>query len=279
LKKSELIINPNGSVYHLNLTNGELATRIITVGDPDRVSAVTRHFDEIYLTRSSREFTTVTGRLGKTDLSVVSTGIGTDNIDVVLNELQLVNSIDLRSREPLKNPPQLQVVRLGTSGAIQKDIPIDSLVISESALGFDGLLGFYQQDFEQPDLGLKDLPRPFWVHASQSLLDRFASVTPHRGVTVTAAGFYAPQGRSLLAPASYPNLMEHFSALSLNGQRLTNLEMETAGIYGLGSILGMHTLSISAILANRITGAFSTQAQKTVDGMIEKALACFSAPR
>jgi uridine phosphorylase len=279
LNNSELILNEDQSIYHLKLKNGELASRVITVGDPERVSAVSQHFDEIYLTKRSREFVTVTGRVGTTDLSVISTGIGTDNIDIVFNELFLVNAYDLATRTLLANPPTLQVLRLGTSGAIQKDVSIDSLLISQSALGFDGLLPFYKNDFAQPDLGLEKLPRPFWVPASASMLKQFRALTPHQGITVTAAGFYAPQGRKIAAPPTYGDFIERLAAVRLEGQRLTNLEMETAGIYGLGKLLGMETLSISAILANRISGAFSKKPQQIVETMIAEALEIFSAPR
>lgn len=279
MNNSELILNEDQSIYHLKLKNGELASRVITVGDPERVSAVSQHFDEIYLTKRSREFVTVTGRVGTTDLSVISTGIGTDNIDIVFNELFLVNAYDLATRTLLANPPTLQVLRLGTSGAIQKDVSIDSLLISQSALGFDGLLPFYKNDFAQPDLGLEKLPRPFWVPASASMLKQFRALTPHQGITVTAAGFYAPQGRKIAAPPTYGDFIERLAAVRLEGQRLTNLEMETAGIYGLGKLLGMETLSISAILANRISGAFSKKPQQIVETMIAEALEIFSAPR
>jgi uridine phosphorylase len=279
LKNSELITNQDHSIYHLKLKNAEIAPRIITVGDPDRVEVVARNFDHIRLSRKSREFYTVTGRIGNMELTVISTGIGTDNIDIVLNELALVNGLNLESGEPLNNPLQLQILRLGTSGAIQADVPLDSILLSASALSFDGLLAFYAQDFEQPSADLPGLPQPYLTHPSAHMMNQFTALTPYQGITVTAAGFYAPQGRNILTTPLYPDFIQRLSALRIKEQRLTNLEMETAGIYGLGALLGMETLSISAILANRLTGEFSKKPQQTIEKMIAGALEIFSVPR
>lgn len=271
--KSELILNEDGSIYHLKLRNGELAQKVITVGDPERVQEVVKHFDAIYLRRANREFVTVTGRIGSTEISVVSTGIGTDNIDVVFNELQLVHAIDLGSRRSFDPSPRpLQIVRLGTSGTLQSDVPVNSLLISKAALSFDGLLHFYENNFARPDFGLKDIPKPFLTFADKELFQRFLPVADFEGCTVTAAGFYAPQGRNLLAPPKHLNFLQRVSQVSVEGIRVANLEMETAGIYGLGTLLGMKTLSISAILANRITGEFSTCAHQTIEKLITSAL-------
>lgn len=273
LSKSELILNDDGSIYHLKLRNGELASKIITVGDPQRVEEVAKHFDAIELRKTNREFVTVSGRIGAESVSVISTGIGTDNIDVVFNELQLVHAVNLQKRERINPSPEpLQIVRLGTSGTLQNDIPIDSLLISRAALSFDGLLHFYANEFPRPDVGLDSMPRPFLTHADKALFEQFSSVADFEGCTLTAAGFYAPQGRNLLAPPQHLNFLERVSKKPVDGMRVTNLEMETAGIYGLGSLLGMKTLSISAILANRITGAFSPNPQKTVEKLIVRAL-------
>lgn len=273
LSKSELILNEDASIYHLKLQNGELASKIITVGDPQRVEEVVKHFDAVELRRTNREFVTVSGRIGSESVSVVSTGIGTDNIDVVFNELQLVHAVNLPLREWIKPAPApLQIVRLGTSGTLQSDIPVDSLLISRAALSFDGLLHFYENEFSRPDLGLDSMPRPFLTHADKALFEQFSSVADFEGCTLTAAGFYAPQGRNLVAPPRHLNFLEQVSKNPVEGMRVTNLEMETAGIYGLGALLGMKTVSISAILANRITGEFSRSPQKTIEKLIVRAL-------
>lgn len=276
---SELILNADHSVYHLHLCNGEVAPWVISVGDPGRVDLVRSYLDAVELERRHREFYTVTGRLGQQRLTVISTGIGTDNIDVVLNELQLVQAYDLEKREALATSEPLRLIRLGTSGALQADVPMDSLWMSEEALSLDGLLPFYAHDFPVVDLGLPGLPPAYRVAPSGELRNHFAQRVDGGGLTLTAAGFYAPQGRNLLVPPRHTDWLWQVAQREVEGRRPSNLEMETAGIYGLGGLLGMHTLSISAILANRFTGHFSKNPEKSIRRLVEAGLAGISALR
>lgn len=279
MKNSELITNPDGSIYHLALHPGELAQTIITVGDQDRVAEVSKYFDSIQLKRHNREFVTHTGTLAGERLSVISTGIGTDNIDIVFNEVHCLFNKDLKTGEKLEHRA-LNFIRLGTSGTVRNDIEIDSILASEAALGFDGLLHFYDNNLsevefdllldQKPELG--QLPRPYFVKGDPKLLSHFKEVYDHRGVTITAPGFYAPQGRSVNAETKVKNFVNTLGQMSINGLPITNLEMETAGIYGLSELFGHKAISISAILANRISGDFSSHPSKVVERMIKQAL-------
>lgn len=278
MQSSEIILNPDRSIYHLHLKNGELAPKVITVGDPDRIDWVLPHFDHLYFHKRHREFAAATGRIGEEELSVVSTGIGTDNIDIVLNELHLVRHWDFEKAQPLPASPSLQILRLGTSGALQPDIPVDSFLRSEQALGFDGLLYFYEHDFPYLDLGFPALPQPYLVSADPTLNQRYAeSALFPGGLTLTANGFYGPQGRSATIAPRYPQFLDQLAQRSVGQRAITNLEMETAGIYGLGALLGMQCLSLSVILANRSTGVFSAQAEKSTRHLISEALRIFLA--
>lgn len=280
MQASEIIVNPDQSIYHLKLKNGEVPSKVITVGDPDRVSLVAQHLDEIYWARQNREFHSVSGRIGKEDLLIISTGIGTDNIDIVLNELQLAYAWDLENRQPFSLvPPALQVIRLGTSGALIPEISIDSILISKAALGFDGLMYFYENSFDFPDLGLNDFPRPYLAEADSQLLKVFSAIADAEGTTVTANGFYGPQGRSIISAPKNKNFLDHLASMQIKTGRITNLEMETAGIYALGSLLNMQCISLSAILANRLLGTFSKQPEQTMNRLIVSALELLSAPR
>lgn len=279
MNKSELICNPDGSIYHLALLPGELASTIITVGDQDRVAEISKFFDSIELKRSNREFVTHTGRLGGKRISVISTGIGTDNIDIVLNEIQCLFNRDLKTGEALKHST-LQFIRLGTSGTVRSGIEVDSILASEAALGYDGLLHFYKNEFSELEVNeilekhpeLKALPKPYFAMADSGLLNHFKSVYETQGVTITAPGFYAPQGRSVNSPTKVDNFVNTLGKLEIKGIPITNLEMETAGIYGLSNLFGHRAISISAILANRITGEFSSNPSKVVERMIKNAL-------
>jgi len=283
IAESELIINSRGAIYHLDLRPEELASTIFTVGDPDRVSAVSKHFDSIEHKAQHREFVSHTGYIGKKRVTVVSTGIGTDNIDIVLNELDALANIDLATRTVKPQPVSLTIIRMGTSGALQKDIPVDSFVASTHGLGIDNLLNFYRHDDNEEDNALLQsfttqtqlhhrLAHPYISGASPSLLRHFVEGF-HQGITVTCPGFYGPQGRVLRLGLSQPELIDRLTGFSYGPHRITNFEMETAGIYGLSRLLGHHSLSLSAIVANRISRTFSPDGNAVVEKLILKTLA------
>jgi len=279
---SELILNADQGIYHLNLVPEDISDTIITVGDPDRVAEVSSYFDSIELKKGKREFVTHTGVKKGKRLTVISTGIGTDNIDIVLNELDALVNIDFKSRSVKKELTKLDIIRIGTSGAIQADIPIDSFLISEYALGLDALLSSYdrtsfeQSDFEQAFLNQvewsSEKPTPYSVECSRSLLALFFENRIRLGTTVTASGFYGPQFRTLRLKKSNQTTLRNLTDFSYRNRRLTNLEMETAGIYGLSKLLGHRAISLNAILANRITGDFSNNPRRTVAELIEYTL-------
>lgn len=279
---SELIINSRGAIYHLDLLPDELAHTVITVGDPDRVSAVSKYFDEIVYKNQHREFVTHTGRIGKKNISVVSTGIGTDNIDIVLNELDALVNIDLHSRTIKDMLTSLQIIRIGTAGALQADIPVDSFVASSHGIGIDNLLHFYRYDNNEEEKQLlqsfitqtqlhDNIAIPYVNSASVNLLKNFAR-DYYNGVTVTCPGFYGPQGRILRLGISHPGFIDRLTDFSFGQHRICNFEMETAGIYGLGKILGHQCLSLSAIVANRVNKTFSEDSTAAVDSLINKTL-------
>ncbi len=280
---TELIINPDGSIYHLCLKPHQIADTVITVGDPDRVAEVSKHFDKIEHIVTHREFVTHTGYLKNKRLSVISTGIGTDNIDIVLNELDALVNIDFRTRTLKEKLTSLQIIRIGTSGALQKDIAVDTLVISEFALAIDGLMCFY--DFKiskKENKTLSDLqdyarrsdlnfPLPIQIFEGSERL--IATINSDKiftsGITATCTGFYAPQGRTLRAMSQnidYLNKLSEFR--TSDNLRITNLEMETSGIYGLSKVLGHQAVSCNAILANRMTGEFSANPNAVVENLI-----------
>lgn len=266
-------------MYHLHLLPEDIAPTIITVGDPDRVSEVSKHFDKIELKKGHREFVTHTGVYQETRLTVISTGIGTDNVDIVLHELDALVNIDLKSRVVKDHQTALRFIRLGTSGALQSDIDLGTWLISSSAFGYDDLLHFYggtstdQAEAKRLQNHLEGLPLPYHTLASNSLLQTFSKSEYKFGHTLTMPGFYAPQGRALRLKNPTSERFHKFADFNLkDGSRLTNLEMETAGIYGLSDILGHDALSISALLANRMNGEFHPNPQKVVDEMIEHSL-------
>lgn len=278
IKESELILNPDGSVYHLSLRPENISDTIITVGDPDRVDDVTSHFDHIEFEIQKREFYTKTGTYKGKRITVISTGIGTDNIDIVLNELDALCNIDLEKREIKKQVKSLNIIRIGTSGAIQPDIPVDSFLISQMAVGLDSLLHFYQSDSIQilkmaqalkSHLQLQDLqPLPYVVAGNTSLINHFRSNQTFLGITATNVGFYGPQGRTLRLGLRDNFLNDKLSNFKYQGKRITNLEMETSGIYGLSLLLGHRAISMNAIIANRNNGRFSQTPKQTVDKLI-----------
>lgn len=278
IKDSELILNPDGSVYHLNLRPEHLANTIITVGDPDRVTNVTKHFDTIEFETRKREFHTQTGTYKGKRITVISTGIGTDNIDIVFNELDALVNIDLETREIKKELTALTIVRVGTSGSIQKEIPVDSIVISEMAAGFDSLLHFYDSEaFQNKDISnalmehtnwYKAKSDPYVVNCDPGLLKQLSSSKTVAGFTATNVGFYGPQGRVLRLALQDNDLNDKLANFNFNGKTITNLEMETAGIYGISKLLGHKALSMNAIIANRASGKFSENPNKIVEELI-----------
>ena len=283
LAPSELILNKDQSIYHLHLKPENLADLIITVGDPERVSEVTKHFDTIEFSTQKREFKTETGSYTGKRISVISTGIGTDNIDIVLNELDALVNIDFKTREIKPEKKSLKIIRLGTSGAIQPEIPVDSILLSERAVGFDSLLHFYQsapvrdtvfeQAFEDHLKLNRQSSTPYCVKADSELFNHFYKPDYFKGTTVTNVGFYGPQGRKLRLKTADSSLNHKLQSFHFKNERIMNLEMETSGIYGLSALLGHQALSINAILANRATGSFSKDPSEVVERMITEALA------
>ncbi len=280
LLDSELILNPDGSVYHLHLRPENIADTIITVGDPDRVGEVSKHFDVLEFSTAKREFVTHTGRIGSKRLTVISTGIGTDNIDIVLNELDALVNIDLQTRTLKDTTKSLDIVRIGTSGGLQAELGVDSMLVSELAVGFDGLMNFYDTGATYKPMiqGLmrhlasdEKIVRPYLAPASEKLLEKFDN-RYHRGITVTCTGFYGPQGRQLRLKPAIDDFIGKLQRFEFEGRRLTNFEMETAGIYGMGQALGHHCCSVNLIIANRATGQFSPDYQKATQRMIAQTL-------
>jgi uridine phosphorylase len=281
--ESELILTPNGQVYHLNIRPEELANTIITVGDPDRVAVVSKHFDAIEFKTQHREFVTHTGRIGKKRITVLSSGIGPDNIDIVMNELDACVNVDFNLRTIKPNHTALDIVRFGTSGSLQADIPVDSLVASSHGIGLDNVMHYYQWANTQFETELTDAfikhtalehknIVPYAVQGSANLLHHFTEGY-HHGITVTCPGFYAPQGRVVRAGLQFPELVNQLSSFKYEQLRITNFEMETSAIFGLGRVFGHHCLALNTIVANRITKTFTKDGGKSVEKMIEKSLA------
>ncbi len=282
LAASEFILNKDGSIYHLNLLPENIADTIIVVGDPERVEKVTRYFDHVEIVVRKREFHTQTGTYKGKRITVLSTGIGTDNIDIVLNELDALVNIDFKTRQIKEKLTSLDIVRIGTSGSIQPEIPLDSFVISKLAVGFDSLLHFYQsqevqlQDFNEAlEKHLQLSPKkskPYVVSCDDDLAEKLSSETIFEGFTGTNVGFYAPQGRVLRLGLQDSGLRERIGSFQYKGKKITNLEMETAAIYGLSKLCGHRAVSMNAIIANRATGEFTSNPTKTVDGLIQYTL-------
>ncbi|WP_166381737.1 nucleoside phosphorylase [Polaribacter sp. 11A2H] len=282
IKQSELILNPDGSIYHLNLRPEHIAKNIIFVGDQDRVDKISKHFDSIEFTTQKREFKTTTGTYKNKQFTVISTGIGPDNIDIVLNELDALVNIDLKTRKPKENLTSLNIVRIGTSGSLHDDIPVDSFVIGSHGLDLNGLLHSYQIDaISNPEIEDAFVKHTNWsakksypivIENSKELEDRLKSDKTHQGITATAGGFYGPQGRILRLAIQDNELNHKIDSFSFNQHRITNLEMETSAIYGLSKLLGHKACSINAIIANRANGSFSENPGKVVADLIEYTL-------
>lgn len=278
---SELIINTDGSIYHLHLKPENLASTVFTVGDPDRVSLVSRHFDKIDFKTQKREFVTHTGWKNGKHLTVMSTGMGTDNIEILMTELDALVNVNLETRELKEERTSLQIIRLGTSGSMQKDLPVGSLLASEIGIGLDTLMAFYPQlsgDQSLAEAVRKELDlgfSPYQTSSSSRLLEQTKGEFL-QGITLTCPGFYGPQGREVRLKPRLDSMIERLSSLDVQGKRLTNFEMETAGYYALGELLGHQMLSLNAIVANRVVGEFDKNAEKTVANLIEQALEIFT---
>ena len=279
---SELIINNRGAIYHVNCRPEEIATTIITVGDPDRVKEVSKFFDRIEFKNQHREFVTHTGFIGAKRLSVTSTGIGPDNIDIVMNELDALVNIDFNTRTIKENLTSLNIIRVGTCGSLQQEIPVDSFVSSTHGLGLDNLMNFYQHTSNEEEKQLlhsfnthtqlhQGITSPYITGAGVSLLKEFVSGF-HQGITVTCPGFYGPQGRVLRMGLTQPQLIDRLTTFSFGQHRISNFEMETSAVYGMGKVLGHRCLSLSAVVANRITKEFSSDGGAAVENLIKKTL-------
>nr|WP_315175608.1 nucleoside phosphorylase [uncultured Flavobacterium sp.] len=278
IQSSELILNPDGSVYHLNLKPEHIARDIIFVGDQNRVEKITQFFDSIEFSTQKREFKTQTGIFKGKRITVMSTGIGPDNIDIVMNELDALVNIDLETRKPKENLTSLNIIRIGTSGSLQADIPVDSFVMAKFGLGLDNMLRSYLIDeISNPameDAFIKhtnwDLKKgkPYVIACSSALEKKIESHQIHKGITATAGGFYGPQGRVLRLNIQDETLNNKMDTFNFEGTRITNLEMETGAIYGLSLLLGHQALSMNAIIANRASGTFSEDPYEAVDALI-----------
>ena len=277
-KESELIFNEDGSVYHLKLKPNNISDSIILVGDPQRVELISKHFHSIEFSVSNREFKTVTGVYKNKRISVISTGIGSGNIDIVLNELDSLVNIDFETRNLKPKLTKLNLIRIGTSGAIQKDLPVDSLLISSKAIDIDGFLNNYKinndHTYNNADNYLNDYKfnnqklLPLCFNCSESLFEHFEIISDFSGVTVTCNGFYGSQGRSIRIETSNQNFISEIKKISFSNDKVTNLEMETAIIYGMSKILGHNAISLNAILANRENGTYSLDPNKTINRLI-----------
>ncbi len=279
ISETDLILNPDGSVYHLNLLPKHISETIIAVGDPSRVYQVSEYFDEVEFEMNKREFITHVGKYKGKKITVISTGIGTDNVEIFFNELDALVNIDLKTREPKARKKKLRIVRIGTSGALQEDVAVGSHLVSDYSVGFDNLMNFYDlpmDDFEtglahdiQKKIGLPFMP--YVVRGSESLLEQIGKEMIH-GNTVTCPGFYAPQGRALRLPIRFPKLLDDLNYYHKGEFWLTNFEMETAGYYAMGRLLGHEVLSANAIIANRIKNKFSKDPNKVINSLIQKVL-------
>lgn len=269
IQSSELIINPDGSVFHLKLKPEQLADTVLLVGDPGRVALIASFFEKVECEVENREFKTVTGYYKGSRMSVVATGIGTDNIDIVVNELDALANIDFASREIKQEKRQLTLVRIGTSGSLQAEIPVHSWVVSQKSIGFDGLLNFYagrnqvcDLDFEEALVNFLDwdllLPAPYVANCSDELFMKISGPDTFAGVNISAPGFYGPQGRVLRLPLADPEMNHKIEQFRHNGQFITNYEMESSAIYGLSSLLGHKAATVCLIIANRVTGEASS---------------------
>lgn len=282
IQDSELIINDRGAIYHLDIRPEELADSIITVGDPARVNEVTRYFDSIESSQSHREFISKTGYLGKKRITVLSTGIGPDNIDIVMNELDALANIDFDTRSIKSSHRSLHIFRLGTSGSLQPEIHVDGLVVGTHGLGLDNLLHFYRPELHEDERQIlqafssyTQLTSPFsnpYITAASSALLKYFAKGYYSGITVTCPGFYGPQGRILRLGLARPELIQRLQAFQYGPHRISNFEMETSAIYGLGRMLGHQCLSLNVIVANRVEKTFSKNTKAAIDHLIKTSL-------
>ncbi|HMR46004.1 MAG TPA: nucleoside phosphorylase [Bacteroidia bacterium] len=287
IPESELILNPDGSVYHLNLLPDDISDVIINVGDPDRVSKVSAFFDNVEVKKQKREFVTHTGHYKGRRISVISTGIGTDNIDIVYNELDALVNIDLKTRTVKPNLTALNLIRIGTSGALQPEIPVDSFVFSTFGLGLDGLLNFYQYTNTPEEQAIIEgfrkhypnnckLPESYLTRSSLKL-EKALSEGMFKGITASCSGFYAPQGRVLRYQLARTDMIEKLNSFRHGEHKVTNFEMETGAMYGLAKILGHHCCAVNLIVANRIAQEFSKKYEERMHQLIQTVLDRISA--
>ncbi len=280
--ETELILTKENRVYHINLKTDDIADDVIVVGDQHRVAQISKRFSSIDFKTEHREFVTHTGMYNGKRITVLSTGIGTDNIDIVLNEIDAAVNINLETRELNPTHRSLNIIRLGTSGALQADIPVNSIVVSSHGLGLDGLLNFYNnwqtvceepisQAFIEHTHWLPNLPYPYCVKGSEDLLKKFSQGT-FRGITATAPGFYGPQGREIRLKAAMSSLNEMLTEFKFKEHRITNFEMETSALYGLGRLLGHRCLTACVIIANRVKKEFTADYTKSVEILIDESL-------
>jgi uridine phosphorylase len=281
MKKTELITNPDGSIFHLNLKPEDISDKIVIVGDPGRVDMLSTMLHDVRVRKENREFRTVTGTFENSEISVISSGIGTDNIDIVLNELDALVNIDLKTGEIKDSPVSLTIVRIGTSGAVRSEIPAGSCLMTETAIGFDGLLHFYEGYDWLLDTGLSDslvehlewpdaLAYPYAINADKELLDIFRREGFRSGITVSAPGFYAPQGRRLRLETFDNEINDKLASFGYRGRTISNYEMESSAIYGLSGLLGHKALTICVIIGNRVTGEFVSDYKPIIRDLAEK---------
>ena len=283
IEPSELIINPDGSIFHLHMQPEQLAEKVILVGDPGRVKMIAEFFDRIESQTANREFVSATGSYGKKRITVLSTGIGTDNIDIVINELDALVNIDLKKRQPKEEVKSLNIIRIGTSGGLQDDIPVDAFLASRKAIGFDGLLNFYHGRDAVSDLPFErafksyvqwniNLPSPYVVEADLALFDKIVDSEFTTGVTISAPGFYGPQGRELRLGILDPHINDKIEAFRFEEQRITNYEMECSAIYGLSKLLGHKALTVCIIIANRVAKKANENYKPVMAKLVQKVL-------
>jgi len=279
---TELIITEEGRIYHLDLLPEDIGDNIILVGDQERVPTISKYFDRIELKRSKREFVTHTGLLNNKRVSVISTGIGCDNIDIVINELDALVNIDFEKKVVKKDHQSLNIIRIGTCGALQKEIPVDQFVLSTYGLGFDGLLAFYNPIYEDDEKALqkaflqqipwpKDANQPYFVRGSKILSEKIGKGM-HHGITATANGFYGPQGRSLRLKTKLPDMNKFLNRFDYKNQKILNFEMETSALYGLSAMLGHHACTVCAVIGNRFSNTFSKDYKKAVENLVTSVL-------
>ena len=279
---TELIITEEGRIYHLDLLPEDIGDNIILVGDQERVPTISKYFDRIELKRSKREFVTHTGLLNNKRVSVISTGIGCDNIDIVVNELDALVNIDFEKKVVKKDHQTLNIIRIGTCGALQKEIPVDQFVLSTYGLGFDGLLAFYNPIYEDDEKALqkaflqqipwpKDANQPYFVRGSKILSEKIGKGM-HHGITATANGFYGPQGRSLRLKTKLPDMNKFLNRFDYKNQKILNFEMETSALYGLSTMLGHHACTVCAVIGNRFSNTFSKDYKKAVENLVTTVL-------